>query len=223
MIAALYVHSGGAYTGLSDVDPWGTDRDARLYAGPHPVVAHPPCSSWCQIAHVNEARYGHKVGDDGGCFVSALGAVRLWGGVLEHPANSYAWPAFGLPRPVRGAWQRDMYEDAWVTEVNQRAYGHRAKKATWLYYVGPTPAALDWSNPKPVATISWLTNHGGGDLPRLNKREASATPPAFRDLLLALARGATGYARVVTCQHCGTRSVEHRTHGLCPECFEEAA
>jgi len=42
MIAALYVQTGGSYYGLSDVDPWGEARDARLYAGPHPVVAHPP-------------------------------------------------------------------------------------------------------------------------------------------------------------------------------------
>ena len=43
MIAALFVHKGGAYFGLPDVDPWDEARDARLYPGPHPVVAHPPC------------------------------------------------------------------------------------------------------------------------------------------------------------------------------------
>ena len=46
MIAALYVQTGGAYYGLPDVDPWDEARDARLYAGPHPVVAHPPCGQW---------------------------------------------------------------------------------------------------------------------------------------------------------------------------------
>ena len=44
MVAALYVQRGGAYFGLPDVDPWDEERDARLYPGPHPVVAHPPCS-----------------------------------------------------------------------------------------------------------------------------------------------------------------------------------
>ena len=39
MVAALYVAKGGAYYGLPDVDPWDEARDARLYAGPWPVVA----------------------------------------------------------------------------------------------------------------------------------------------------------------------------------------
>lgn len=190
MIAALYVEKAGVYAGVPDVDPWPLGRDARLYAGPWPVVAHPPCSSWCQIAYVNQKRYGRRVGDDGGCFAHALAAVRTWGGVLEHPALSYAWPAFNLPRPALRCWRRDLLDDGWVTEVHQTAYGHRARKATWLYYVGPTPPALDWSSPEPGATVSYLTNHGGLPRPRLTKREAKATPPAFRDLLLSLARTA---------------------------------
>ena len=76
MIAALYVETDGVYYGLDDVDPWDEARDARLYAGPWPVVAHPPCSSWCQLTSVNEARWGKRIGDDGGCFQEALAAVR---------------------------------------------------------------------------------------------------------------------------------------------------
>ncbi len=139
MIAALFVATGGAYWGLDDVEPWDEARDARLYAGPWPVVAHPPCSVWCQLARVNEARYGHRVGDDGGCFESALRSVRAFGGVLEHPAESIAWRRFGLTRPMRGAWSRSLLDEGWVTEVHQSAYGHRARKATWLYAVTPSP------------------------------------------------------------------------------------
>jgi hypothetical protein len=54
MIAALFVDPAGVYSGLEDVDPWGPPQDAREYLGPHPVVAHPPCSSWCQLAHINQ-------------------------------------------------------------------------------------------------------------------------------------------------------------------------
>ena len=54
-IAALYVQEGGCYFGLEGVDPWDEARDARRYAGPHPVVAHPPCGRWCQMASVVEA------------------------------------------------------------------------------------------------------------------------------------------------------------------------
>lgn len=188
MVAALFVQTNGHYFGLSGVDPWDELRDARRYPGELPVVAHPPCSRWCQLAHVNQKRYGHKVGDDGGCFASALASVRAWGGVLEHPAFSYAWPAFGLPRPPRRGWQATI-EGGWVAQIAQRAYGHRARKYTWLYYVGQrAPLATDWSAPAPEAQVSFCKNHGDSPLPRLSKREAARTPERFRDFLLALAR-----------------------------------
>lgn len=46
MIAALYVETDGAYFGLPNIDAWDEPRDARKYAGPYPVVAHPPCQKW---------------------------------------------------------------------------------------------------------------------------------------------------------------------------------
>jgi hypothetical protein len=104
-IAALFVQKNGAYYGLDGVDPWDEERDARTYAGPHPVVAHPDCGPWCQVAHVNQKRYGHRVGDDDGQFEKALACVRGFGGVLEHPAQSYAWARFRLPPPRRGRWR----------------------------------------------------------------------------------------------------------------------
>jgi hypothetical protein len=105
-VAALYVEKDGAYFGLPDVDPWDEERDARLYAGPWPVVAHPPCNRWCQLAFLNQAVNGLRVGDDGGTFEAALNAVRAWGGVLEHPAHSHAWAKFDLPKPPESGWQR---------------------------------------------------------------------------------------------------------------------
>jgi hypothetical protein len=78
----------------------------------------------------------------------------------------------------------------WVCEVSQRAYGHPARKRTWLLFVGDAePAPLDWTEPNPVATVSYLTNHGGGTLPRLTKKQAKATPLAFRDALIVLCGG----------------------------------
>ena len=102
------------------------------------------------------------------------------------------WAASVPPRT--GAWVVADWEGGWTCCVEQGAYGHRARKATWLYAVGPKPADLDWSDPEPEATVSFLTNHGGGDLPRLSKKEAKSTPLAFRDALLAIARSCAKHA-----------------------------
>lgn len=182
VVAALYVQSRGCYASLPGVDPWDEKRDARLYAGPHPVVAHPPCARWCRLAGLVEARYGKRFqrGQDGGCFAAALTAVRHWGGVLEHPAQSRAWPAFSLPVPPHGGWVR-TFCGGWVTQVAQSAYGHRARKLTWLYYVGTAaPPTLDWR----------IAPHTARLVEFMHARERSATPPAFRDLLLSIARSA---------------------------------
>lgn len=195
-IAALFVQKGGCYFGLDGVDPWDEERDARLYEGPHPVVAHPPCSRWCRLAGLVEARWGHRRGDDGGCFASALSSVQTYGGVLEHPAYSDAWPAFGLPVPPRhGGWVRGIC-GGWSAHVEQGRYGHPAKKATWLYAFGASLPSLKWgseldSNSK--ALVSWCGDRvspGMEGRPRIGKAAASATPKEFRDILVAMARSA---------------------------------
>jgi hypothetical protein len=203
LIAALFVQRGGCYWDLPDVDPWDLERDARRYEGPHPVVAHPPCSRWCRLAGLVEARWGHKRGEDGGCFKAALASVRKWGGVLEHPAYTDAWAAFDLPRPhTGGGWQRGFC-GGWSCHVEQGRYGHPARKATWLYAHGCELPDLRWGRADASdleATVSWARIGGfptNGDTDwasrrRLSSKEASATPKAFRDALIAMARSATG-------------------------------
>lgn len=142
-VAALFVDARGEYP--KHFAHWFDEkRDARTYAGDLPVIAHPPCQRWCRLAGLVEARWGYKRGEDGGLFASALATVRRVGGVLEHPAYSDAWAAYGLPRPpTGGAWVQGAEAGEWTCYVEQWRYGHRAKKATWLYYVGLTaPPAL---------------------------------------------------------------------------------
>lgn len=196
-IAALFVERGGVYWDLPGVDAWDQDRDARLYAGPWPAVAHPPCSRWCRLAGLVEARWGHRRGDDGGCFASALGSVRSWGGVLEHPAFSDAWTAFGLNRPpTGGGWVNADLCGGWTCYVEQGRYGHDAKKATWLYACGvdALPSLL-WGcvpHQESKALVSWCGNHvkSGESRPRVGKAAAARTPLPFRDALIAIAMGA---------------------------------
>ncbi len=194
-VAALFVTTGGAYFGLPDVDPWDATRDARGYNGPHPIVAHPPCQLWTRFAHVDYKRWGgehNRPGNDGGCFASALRSLHDYGGVLEHPAFSDAWQAYNLPRPVPGCWTKHGY--LWVCEVWQSAYGHKARKRTWLLYVGDTdPAPMRWDRPDGEYQIGWQDQRGKArNKPTLSKKVAMATPVEFRDALLDLARRSRG-------------------------------
>lgn len=194
-VAALYVQDNGCYADLPGVDPWPEQRDARLYRGPMPVVAHPPCQLWGAMAAVNYARWGgehNKPGNDGGCFASALAAVNRCGGVLEHPAKTRAWSVHGLAKPSNAGWSRSGA--GWVCEVWQSAYGHRANKATWLYYVGRLkPFDLRWDKPAGSHQVGFHDQRGKArNKPTLGKREANATPVEFRDELLKLAMHSLG-------------------------------
>jgi hypothetical protein len=183
MIAALYVETGGVYFGLPDVDPWDEARDARLYEGPWPVVAHPPCGSWSIMGNCRPAT---RAAGDGGCFAAALAAVRRFGGVLEHPAYSRAWREFGLARPAERGWTRTLLDDGWTCHVDQSHFGHPACKGTWLYVSGVSqlPAFPSRFAPGRAVTTTTHDNGGGG------RGTRSKTPPAFRDALLDMARSA---------------------------------
>jgi len=190
-VAALFVETGGVYYGVPGVDPWDQVRDARTYAGPFSVVAHPPCARWSRLAKFTAARFAMPVGGDGGCFESALTAVRRYGGVLEHPAWSLAWRAFQLPRPTFGGWSKAFDDPGWVTAVAQVAYGHAADKLTWLYVVSDTePTALNWTRPPATGVIA-TTRARGVALPQVPKAARDRTPVAFAAILLAIARQAS--------------------------------
>lgn len=190
-VSVLFVDPDGIYPAFVK-DCWDKERDARNYDGPNPVVAHPPCHLWVNLAAVNYKRYGgghNRPGNDGGMFASALRSVRAWGGVLEHPADSNAWPAHGLVAPNSdGGWKRVALAE-WTCEVWQSSYGHPARKRTWLYYCGLVPPLeARWSREPGTHQIGWFDRQK----PTLGKKAANATPPAFAKFLLSLAVHAKG-------------------------------
>lgn len=193
-VAVLFADPKGAYADLPDVDLWDEARDARLYVGPWPVVAHPPCARWSRLAGFTEARFGYKRGEDGGCFASALASVREFGGVLEHPAYSKAWDRYGLPKPsVRQGWSRGLHDAGASCYVEQGRYGLPVKKATWLYAYGVELAELRWGYTPDADGERPNGLWGGIDGWRdsWTSKAAASTPPEFRDVLLAMARTAS--------------------------------
>jgi hypothetical protein len=202
MIAALFVQTNGCYFGLPDVDPWDKERDARLYEGSHAVVAHPPCERWGKYWYGGpSAKTRQKLGDDDGCFASALASVRRWGGVLEHPEGSRAWQRFGLNAPPRcGGWVTADFCGGWTCCVEQGHYGHASRKATWLYARGVDLPSLRWGSSGQRLDPKILERHGYeyarrcGVIAMIGGKDKSilraATPPEFRDLLLSIAASA---------------------------------
>ena len=206
-VAALYVEPKGCYVGVPGVDPWDEARNARTYAGPHPVVAHPPCQRWGRFWHGSTRKpHQYELGDDGGCFVSALDAVMRWGGVLEHPAHSKAWDAFALCKPKCGeGWKQAIYRleciPYWLCHVEQGHYGHPSRKPTWLLACTPSkPQELNWTKGD-QRLPEWMIERYGYEKARRigvvamvggkNKTAIrNATPEPFRDLLLSIARQA---------------------------------
>ena len=198
-VAALYVEEDGAYYGMPGVDPWPESRDARTYAGPYPIIAHPPCERWGRYwSGGPSARVRRKLGDDGGCFEAALSAARRFGGVLEHPDGSHAFRRFSLATPPKaGGWVRCI-DGGWTCCVEQGHYGHPARKATWLYCAGRRPPDLIWgpSSGRRLdegfhSAAERRAARARGDAPhkRLSRAECAATPSAFRDLLISIASG----------------------------------
>jgi len=203
MIAALYVETDGVYFGNPEIDPWDETRDARRYTGTYPVIAHPPCQRWGRFWHgAPNKPYQYNMGEDGGCFASALTSVRNHGGILEHPACSNAWKFFGLIKPPQsGGWVKADEYGGWTCCVEQGHYGHMSRKATWLYAVGTDRPELKWGtsgqriHPKALEKygyekarrIGMMAMIGGKDKTRIR----NATPAEFRDLLIEIAVTAT--------------------------------
>lgn len=189
-VVLLFVQPDSHYKSLG-LDCYDEARDARTYTGALPVVAHPPCQRWGNLGKANWARYGgehNRPGADGGCFKFALETVNRCGGVLEHPASTHAWPAYGLKRPPKSGWGRSG--NGWVCEVWQSDYGHRANKKTWLYCAG-TESPIEPRRDRIIGThqVGCPDKRGKTrNKPSLSKREANATPPEFAAFLIKLAR-----------------------------------
>lgn len=118
------------------------------------------------------------------------------------------------------------FQGGWTCCVEQGHYGHRARKASWLYAVGVRPLpSLAWGESVSSARLDqgfhsaeerqrfraglrqdlsvtpeertrsrdlYEAITGRKHFARLGTRERAATPPAFRDLLLGMARSVSG-------------------------------
>lgn len=183
-VAALYIDPRGPYPKMPGVDCWDETRDARLYGGPHPVVAHPPCGPWGRLKHLYR-------GSEHDIAPLAVEQVRRFGGVLEHPAGSRLWSDLGLPPP---GGQLDIC-GGYTLEVNQVLWGHSCVKPTWLYVYGCSGSTeAPFPGREPTHAIFYgrfeRSGHAGPKLIGASKEIRRRTPPLFAEWLVALARSA---------------------------------
>ena len=133
MIAALYVESRGVYAGLPDVDLWDRDRDARTYAGPWPVVAHPAMRQMGTVLGrqpdpAAAARLGRRRGmlrrgpGRGATARRCLGAPKGQP-CVDRPSDS------SRHREPEGG--RDGLAGGVDVLRGKGHYGHRSRKTTW--------------------------------------------------------------------------------------------
>lgn len=189
-VAILFARSDSVYKTMPGCDVWDIDRDARRWPGGGPVVAHPPCRLWASLRTKSKAPPEEKE-----LARWAMGQVRAWGGVLEHPWLSSLWDEFGLrPKNPRSA-AHVIYPDAFggfLLPVNLFDFGFQAKKRTGIYMVGCRPSLAP---AKPLRlgeathTIGlWSGRDRGACRPSIAKKQFDATPPEMAEWLVELAR-----------------------------------
>jgi hypothetical protein len=198
MINALFVETDGVYFDLPGVIPWDVNANAFNCTNGYPAIAHPPCGRWGRYwSGGPSAKIRKKMGDDNGCFAFALWYVRTYGGVIEHPEASHAWPYWGLTKPPKsGGWVKADNYGGLTCCVEQGHYGHRARKATWLYINKIEPKELIWGKAEGKMPLEesfrstrdrkYYRDMGAVPGMRISKEERLATPIPFRNLLLEM-------------------------------------
>jgi hypothetical protein len=202
---------------MPDVEAWDLERDARNYAGPYPVVAHPPCGAWSALSHLS-----HGAGRE--CGPIAVDQVRMFGGALEQPGGSKLWRHCGLPDP----WYSD--ELGYTVEVEQVAFGHVARKRTWLYFVDvpwELVKATMRRGGRPTHWCSGSRNAPRGPVPPgikvCSAEQRRRTPIVFAHWLVSLAESVNTKCRGCNSayERCGP-ALWAQQRKCCPDCSHVA-
>lgn len=181
MIQALYIDPRGVYPGLLGAENcWGLPRDAKLYNGPHAIVAHPPCGPWGPMRGLCKIQ-------DASCAIRAVDQVRAFGGVLEHPEGSRLWADRRLPPPG------ETDGVGWTTRIEQVSWGHCCTKPTWLYTVNVPRSIIAETMRTGGAPTHRVTSgprwkNSKSSMPSASRNLRARTTKAFAEWLISLAR-----------------------------------
>jgi hypothetical protein len=188
MISVLFCREDSVYK-IMGLDCWDIARDAKNWPGGNVGIYHPPCRAWGTLKHFAKPIPGEKE-----LAIWSIEQLRMYGGVLEHPRSSSLWKYMNLPTGTK----RDEW-GGFSISINQHWFGHRAEKKTLLYIVGMNPGDIpdySFSNTLPTGVIytgfkrrsnGKKVCHKNGRV-EISKKEREATPPAFAEWLVAIAK-----------------------------------
>lgn len=145
----LFTQKNSVYADLG-CKCYGIQEDARTYMDKYPVIAHPPCRAWGKLKGQAKPRPGEKE-----LTYFALDVVNKNGGVLEHPKASDIWKVGDLSK-------------GFILTIQQKDFGHVARKDTNLYIVGIDPCQI----PSPPITLS----QADGKVEFMDKKDREKTP-----------------------------------------------
>lgn len=186
LVSVLFARKDSVYKKLG-VDVWDIERDARLWPGGNPIVAHPPCRAWGAYKGFAKPRPGEKE-----LAIWSIRQIRRWGGVLEHPRASSLWKEMELPIGE----EVDEYGGRTIS-IDQKWFGHKAKKATLLYVCGCK------NLPKIPLNFDAVTHYVGypksfkgksrNGMKEISKAEREHTPIHLAKWLIEVARNCYGF------------------------------
>lgn len=183
-ISALFVRKDSVYKTLG-VDCWDIERDASNWPGGNQIIAHPPCRAWGKLSHFARPREGEKE-----LAIKSIEWIRVWGGVLEHPAASRLWPTMGLPNPGK----IDEYGGFSIC-IDQFWFGHKAAKKTLLYICGCSekelpPIPIRFDAVTHCVTVNKKNRFGRrtGNKKEITRAEREHTPVELAKWLIEVAK-----------------------------------
>lgn len=109
-----------------DCDCYDIKRNALTTVSTGPAIYHPPCRMWGKLKTLAKGNIQEKE-----LALWALNRVRLYGGILEHPAGSELFLKH-IVMPGKGYDEFGGFSVA--TDLHQ--FGYPALKKTYLYVVG---------------------------------------------------------------------------------------
>lgn len=182
MVSVLFARQDSIYKTLG-VDVWDIERDARKYSGLGPVICHPPCRAWGQLAQFAKPRPDEKE-----LAIFSINKIRNIGGVLEHPRGSKLWKHLSLPM----GGEVDKFGGFSIV-IDQFVFGHKARKRSLIYICGcdkkelpPIPLRFDACMYYVGFPKSFKGKSKNG-MKEISKKEREATPIDFAKWLIEVA------------------------------------